>query len=146
LPIRSEHRLMERLECNLLYRRLVGLGIDEPVWSPTVCTSNRGRLLTTGIARRLTAANLAHERVAPLLSDDHFSVDGTLIEARALFKSFQPKQADAVSALPHEPPSPQIASLGAAHIEIASINGTIITNAGDALVSTTPTIEAVGLT
>ena len=82
---------MEQLEYNLLFRWFVGLSIDEPVWVPTVFTKNRDRLLTTDMSQKLMAAILAHEKVAPLLSDDHFSVDGTLVEAWASFKSFKPK-------------------------------------------------------
>ena len=89
--IRSERQLMEQLQYNLLFRWFVGLSIDEPVWVPTVFTKNRDRLLNTEISRKLLAAILAHEKVAPLLSDDHFSVDGTLVEAWASFKSFKPK-------------------------------------------------------
>jgi transposase len=89
--IRSERQLMEQLAYNLLFRWFVGLSIDEPVWVPTVFTKNRDRLLNTEIAQKLLAAILAHGQVAPLLSDDHFSVDGTLVEAWASFKSFRPK-------------------------------------------------------
>ena len=102
--IRSERQLMEQLEYNLLFRWFVGLGIDEPVWVPTVFSKNRDRLLTTDIARKLMAAILANEKVAPLLSDDHFSVDGTLVEAWASFKSFKPKAAAAPAAPPDDPP------------------------------------------
>lgn len=94
--IRSERQLMEQLDYNLLFRWFVGLSIDEPVWVPTVFTKNRDRLLTTEMSRKLMAAILAHEKVAPLLSDTHFSVDGTLVEAWASFKSFRPK-ADATA-------------------------------------------------
>jgi transposase/IS5 family transposase len=89
--IRSERQLMEQMEYNLLFRWFVGLGIDDPVWVPTVFSKNRDRLLNTDIARKFLAAILAHKDVAPLLSDEHFSVDGTLIEAWASMKSFQPK-------------------------------------------------------
>lgn len=89
--VRSERQLMEQLQYNLLFRWFVGLGIDDPVWVPTVFSKNRDRLLNTDIARKLLAAILAHDKVAPLLSDDHFSVDGTLVEAWASFKSFRPK-------------------------------------------------------
>ena len=89
--IRSERQLMEQMQYNLLFRWFVGLGIDDPVWVPTVFTKNRDRLLNTDIARKVLAAILAHRDVAPLLSDEHFSVDGTLIEAWASMKSFQPK-------------------------------------------------------
>jgi transposase len=89
--IRSERQLMEQMHYNLLFRWFVGLGIDDPVWVPTVFTKNRDRLLNTDIARQFLAAILAHRDVAPLLSDEHFSVDGTLIEAWASMKSFKPK-------------------------------------------------------
>ena len=89
--VRSERQLMDQMQYNLLFRWFVGLGIDDPVWVPTVFTKNRDRLLNTEIARKLLAAVLAHKEVAPLLSDEHFSVDGTLIEAWASMKSLQPK-------------------------------------------------------
>lgn len=89
--VRSERQLMEQMEYNLLFRWFVGLGIDDPVWVPTVFTKNRDRLLTTEMSRKVMAAILAHREVAPLLSDDHFSVDGTLVKAWASMKSFQPK-------------------------------------------------------
>jgi hypothetical protein len=84
---------MEQMQYNLLFRWFVGLGIDDPVWVPTVFSKNRDRLLTTDIARQFLAAILADKAVAPLLSDEHFSVDGTLIQAWASMKSFQPKGA-----------------------------------------------------
>mgnify|MGYP001328514146 FL=1 len=89
--VRSERQLMEQMQYNLLFRWFVGLGIDDPVWVPTVFTKNRDRLLTTDMSRKVMAAILAHREVAPLLSDDHFSVDGTLVKAWASMKSFQPK-------------------------------------------------------
>jgi transposase len=89
--IRSERQLMEQMDYNLLFRWFVGLGIDDAVWVPTVFTKNRDRLLTTDLSRKIMAAILAHREVAPLLSDDHFSVDGTLVKAWASMKSFQPK-------------------------------------------------------
>jgi transposase len=89
--VRSERQLVEQLHYNLLFRWFIGLGIDDPVWVPTVFTKNRDRLLTTDIARKFLTAILAHREVAPLLSDEHFSVDGTLIKAWASMKSFQPK-------------------------------------------------------
>jgi len=90
--IRSERQLMEQMDYNLLFRWFVGLGIDDQVWVPTVFTKNRDRLLTTEMSRKVMAAILAHREVAPLLSDDHFSVDGTLVKAWASMKSFQPKE------------------------------------------------------
>jgi transposase len=74
-------QLMEQLQYNLLFRWFVGLSIDEPVWVATVFTEKRDRLLDTEMSQKLPAAILVHERIAPLLSDDHFSVDGTLVEA-----------------------------------------------------------------
>ena len=82
---------MEQMQCNLMFRWFVGLGIDDPVWVPTVFTKNRNRLLTTEMSRKMMAAILAHRAVVPLLSDEHFSVDGTLVKACASMKSFQPK-------------------------------------------------------
>jgi transposase len=70
--VRSERQLMEQMQYNLLFRWFVGLGIDDPVWVPTVFTRNRDRLLTTEMSRKVMAAILAHREVAPLLSDEHF--------------------------------------------------------------------------
>jgi hypothetical protein len=89
--VRSERQLMEQMQYNLLFRWFVGLGVDDPVWVPTVFTKNRDRLLTTDMSRKFLGAILAHREVAPLLSDEHFSVDGTLIKAWASMKSVQPK-------------------------------------------------------
>ena len=89
--IRSERQLMEQMDYNLLFRWFVGLGIDDAVWVPTVFSKNRDRLLTTDMSRKIMAAILAHPEVKPLLSDEHFSVDGTLVKAWASMKSFQPK-------------------------------------------------------
>lgn len=110
--IRSERQLMEQLQYNLLFRWFVGLSIDEPVWVPTVFTKNRDRLLTTDMSRKLMTAILAHEKVAPLLSDDHFSVDGTLVEAWASFKSFRPKSSASGAPPPGADPPPPPASTG----------------------------------
>ena len=82
---------MEQLDYNLLYRWFVGLGVDEPVWVPTVFTKNRDRLLEAEVARKFLAELLNHEEVRGLLSDEHFSVDGTQIAAWASMKSFQAK-------------------------------------------------------
>jgi transposase len=105
--VRSERQLMEQMQYNLLFRWFVGLGIDDPVWVPTVFTKNRDRLLTTEMSRKVMAAILAHREVAPLLSDDHFSVDGTLVKAWASMKSFQPKAGDTPpDGDPGSPPGP----------------------------------------
>ena len=69
--IRSERQLMEQLDYNLLYRWFVGLGIDDPVWVPTVFTKNRDRLLEADVAKQFLSRLLAHQEVSPLLSDDH---------------------------------------------------------------------------
>lgn len=82
---------MEQMDYNLMFRWFVGLGIDDPVWVATVFTKNRDRLLTTDMSRKVMAAILAHPEVRPQLSDEHFSVDGTLVKAWASMKSFQPK-------------------------------------------------------
>ena len=89
--VRSERQLMEQLDYNLLFRWFTGLGIDDPVWDVTVFTKNRDRLLDGDIAGKFFAAVLNHARINGLLSDEHFSVDGTLIQAWASMKSFRPK-------------------------------------------------------
>src|SRR5580704_2922498 len=89
--VRSERLLMEQLEYNLLFRWFVGLNMDEPVWVATVFSKNRDRLLEGDIAERFFAQVLDQAREADLLSDEHFSVDGTMIEAWASQKSFQRK-------------------------------------------------------
>ena len=89
--IRSERQLMERLDYDLLFRWFVGLGIDDAVWDHSTFSKNRDRLLDGDIAAQFLAAVLAQPGVKKLLSTDHFSVDGTLIEAWASMKSFKPK-------------------------------------------------------
>ena len=98
--VRSERQLMEQLAYNMLFRWFVGLSMDAPVWDVTVFTKNRDRLLAGDIACGFLAAVLADPQVRPLLSDEHFSVDGTLIEAWASMKSFRPKDGSG------EPPAP----------------------------------------
>jgi transposase len=90
--IRSERLLMERLEYDLLFRWFVGIGVDDPAWDHSVFSKNRDRLLAGAIATKFLAAVLAQPRVKRLLSSDHFSVDGTLIEAWASLKSVKPKE------------------------------------------------------
>ena len=90
--IRSERQLMERLEYDLLFKWFVGLGVDDAVWDHSTFSKNRDRLLAGEIAARFLAAVLAQPRVKRLLSSEHFSVDGTLIEAWASMKSFKPTQ------------------------------------------------------
>lgn len=89
--VRSERMLMEQLEYNLLFRWFVGLNMDEAVWVPTVFSKNRDRLLEGDIAEKFFSQVLNQAREVDLLSDEHFSVDGTLIEAWASHKSFQRK-------------------------------------------------------
>jgi transposase len=96
--IRSERQLMEQLDYNLLFRWFVGLGVDDPVWVPTTFTKNRDRLLDGDIAAAFFEAVLIHADTARLLSDDHFTVDGTLLEAWASHKSFRARD--------EEPPAP----------------------------------------
>lgn len=89
--VRSERMLMEQLQYNLLFRWFVGMNMDEPVWVPTVFSKNRDRLMAGDIAEKFFALILEQAGAAGLLSDEHFSVDGTLIEAWASQKSFQRK-------------------------------------------------------
>jgi transposase len=89
--VRSERQLMEQLDYNLLFRWFVGLSADDPVWDATVFCKNRDRLLNGDIARKFMTTVLNLPQVRTLLSSEHFSVDGTLIEAWASMKSFVPK-------------------------------------------------------
>jgi len=98
--VRSERQLMEQLDYNLLFRWFVGLGVDDRVWDVTVFTKNRDRLLEGEVAAKFLRAVLAQPKVEALLSDEHFSVDGTLIQAWASMKSFRPKDGSG------EPPAP----------------------------------------
>ena len=90
--VRSERMLMEQLDYNLLFRWFVGLNLDDEVWDPTVFTKNRERLLSGDIAGAFFEEVVAEARAHGLLSDERFSVDGTLIEAWAGHKSFKPRQ------------------------------------------------------
>src|SRR5467141_3008226 len=90
--IRSERQLMERLEFDLLFRWFVGLGMTDPVWDHSTFSKNRDRLLDGEIAAKFLTAVLAQPRIKRLLSSEHFSVDGTLIEAWASMKSFKPRE------------------------------------------------------
>src|SRR5580704_6583471 len=87
--IRSERMLMEQLEYNLLFRWFVGLNMDEPVWDVTVFTKNRERLLKADIAKKFFEQVLKQAQALDLMSDEHFTVDGTLLEACAGLKSFK---------------------------------------------------------
>ena len=99
--IRSERQLMEQLDFNILYRWFVGLGLDAPVWDVTVFTKNRERRLAGDIAQAFFAAVVRQAQTRPRLSPEHFTVDGTLIEAWAGLTSF--KRRDAVSPAPADP-------------------------------------------
>jgi transposase len=87
--VRSERQLVEQIDYNLLFRWFVGLGMDDGVWNHAVFSKNRDRLLTSEVAQRFFAE--VNERAKPFLSDDHFTVDGTLIQAWASQKSFRAK-------------------------------------------------------
>jgi transposase len=98
--VRSERMLMEQINYNLLFRWFVGLPIDAEVWHPTVFTHNRDRVMEADVAHEFLGALLALPQVKKLLSSEHFSVDGTLIDAWASMKSFRSKDGSG------EPPSP----------------------------------------
>ncbi|HJZ70206.1 MAG TPA: IS5 family transposase, partial [Vicinamibacterales bacterium] len=97
--IRSERLLMEQLDYNILFRWFVGLSLDEPVWDPTTFTKNRDRLLRGDVAAAFFDAVVLHADSKRLLSDEHFTVDGTQLEAWASLKSFKRRDAP-----PAEPP------------------------------------------
>jgi transposase len=105
--IRSERMLMEQLEYNLLFRWFVGLNMDEPVWVATVFSKNRDRLLEGDVAQKFFDRILEQAGAANLISDEHFSVDGTLIEAWASQKSFQRKDGPE-QPTPDDPGNPTI--------------------------------------
>ena len=104
--IRSERLLMEELDYNILYRWFVGLSLDDPVWDATTFTKNRDRLLGGDIADAFFAEVLAAIKAEGLLSDEHFTVDGTLLEAWASHKSFKPKGSDGPP--PADPKNPTV--------------------------------------
>ena len=105
--IRSERLLMEEIDYSILFRWFVGLGMDEEIWSPTTFSKNRDRLLEGEIAAAFFDAVVAQAREADLLSDEHFTVDGTLLEAWASLKSFRPKGATS-SEPPDDPGNPTV--------------------------------------
>jgi transposase len=98
--VRSERQLMEQLEFNMLFRWFVGLGMDDPVWDASTFCHNRDRLMEADVSAKLLGGVVEHKKVRRLLSRDHFSVDGTLIEAWASTKSFRPKGGDGDDAPP----------------------------------------------
>src|SRR6266853_2065161 len=104
--IRSERLLMEEMDYNLLFRWFVGLNADDDVWDATVFTKNRDRLLEADIATEFLARVVEQARAKGLTSDEHFTVDGTLLEAWASAKSFQPK--DGKQSPPDDPGNPTV--------------------------------------
>jgi transposase len=106
--IRSERLLMEQLAYNLLFRWFVGLSMDEEVWVPTVFSKNRDRLLEGDVAEAVFDEVLAEAKSRELLSDEHFTVDGTLIEAWAGLKSFQRKDGNGAGPSDSDPGNPTV--------------------------------------
>jgi transposase len=105
--IRSERLLMEEIDYSILFRWFIGLSLDEPIWSATTFTKNRDRLLDGDIAAAFFDAVRAQAEEAGLLSDEHFTVDSTMLEAWASLKSFRPKDAGP-SAPPDDPGNPTV--------------------------------------
>jgi transposase len=105
--IRSERMLMEQLQYNLLFRWFVGLNMDDPVWDVTVFTKNRDRLLKAEVAKRFFELVVAQAQAVDLISDEHFTVDGTLLEACAGLKSFQ-RVDQGQSSPPDDPGNPTV--------------------------------------
>src|SRR5688572_30677045 len=110
--IRSERLLMEELDYSVLYRWFVGLSMDDPVWDATSFTKNRDRLLEGDIADAFFAEVLAAIKAEGLMSDEHFTVDGTLLEAWASHKSFRPKSGPPTP--PDDPKNPTVGRRGRA--------------------------------
>src|SRR5216683_5331302 len=104
--VRSERLLMEEIDYSMLFRWFVGMNLDEPVWDVTVFTKNRNRLLEGDVAREFLCEVIAQAQSKGLTSDEHFTVDGTLIEAWASLKSFQRK--DHKSGPPDDPGNPTV--------------------------------------
>jgi transposase len=106
--VRSERMLMEQLDYNLLFRWFVGLGMDDAVWVPTVFSKNRDRLLKGDVARQFFEQVLAQAREKGLTSDEHFTVDGTLVEAWAGQKSFRAKDGSGGAPDDDDPGNPTV--------------------------------------
>ena len=104
--VRSERLLMEEIDYSILFRWFVGLNLDEKAWDATTFTKNRDRLLEAAVAKEFLAQVVERARTAGLVSDEHFTVDGTLLEAWASLKSFQPK--DKQDAPPEDPGNPTV--------------------------------------
>jgi transposase len=105
--VRSERLLMEEIDYSVLYRWFVGLGMDDPIWSATTFSKNRDRLLESDIASAFFDGVLSQARAAGLLSDEHFTVDGTLLDAWASLKSFR-RKADGPTPPPDDPGNPTV--------------------------------------
>jgi transposase len=105
--IRSERLLMEEIDYSILFRWFVGLGMDDAIWSPTTFSKNRDRLLQSDVAAAFLDGVVVQARTAGLLSDEHFTVDGTLLEAWASLKSFRPKD-EAQAPPPDDPGNPTV--------------------------------------
>ena len=105
--VRSERLLMEAIDYSVLYRWFIGLGMDDPMWSPTTFSKNRDRLLQSDVAAAFFDAVVDQARDAGLLSDEHFTVDGTLLEAWAGLKSFR-RTADGPPPPPDDPGNPTV--------------------------------------
>ena len=105
--VRSERLLMEEIDYSILFRWFVGLGLDEPIWSPTTFSKNRDRLLAADIAAAFFDAVVAQAREADLLSDEHFTVDGTQLEAWASLKSFR-RRGERPTEPPDDPGNPTV--------------------------------------
>jgi transposase len=105
--IRSERLLMEEIDYSVLFRWFIGLGMDDPIWSPTTFSKNRDRLLRSDIAAAFFDAVVDQARAANLLSDEHFTVDGTLLESWASLKSFR-RTDDDTSIPPDDPGNPTV--------------------------------------
>src|SRR6201993_3862165 len=105
--IRSERLLMEEMDYNLLFRWFVGLNADDEVWDPTTFSKNRDRLLEADVAKEFLAQVVEQARAQGLTSNERFTVDGTLLEAWASLKSFQPKQGKPASP-PDDPGNPTV--------------------------------------
>jgi transposase len=105
--VRSERLLMEEIDYSILYRWFVGLNLDEKVWDATSFTKNRDRLLEAAVAKEFLAQVVERARLAGLVSDEHFTVDGTLLDAWASLKSFRPKD-EQPGAPPDDPGNPTV--------------------------------------
>lgn len=105
--VRSERLLMEEIDYSILFRWFVGLNLDEKVWDATTFTKNRDRLLEAAVAKEFLAQVVERARVAGLVSDEHFTVDGSLLDAWASLKSFRPKE-EQPGAPPDDPGNPTV--------------------------------------